>query len=293
MRKLLINQSVLITGTSSGIGRSIALSLDRSGFQVFAGVRTKRDAMKLKKMASKHLITVIIDVTKKETLLKTKKIISSYIKDRGLWGLINNAGVNISGPLEVLPIIEFKNQFNINVIGPLEVIKLFLPLLRKSKGRIINIGSISGRISAPFIGPYAASKSALRSITDSLRMELRSWDISVILIEPGNVSTSMWKKTLSTAEQIAQSFSSEAHNLYDDFIITAYKARKALGKKGLALAKINQAILHALTSKNPKYNYLLGMDAKIFTLVAKFFPISFRDWLFLRHLGLLKNRPKK
>ncbi len=280
------NQFILITGASQGIGKACALYLDNLGFQIFAGVRTKKDANILKKSASKNLMPVFIDITNANSIKSAVDIINKTVKGQGLMGLINNAGVNISGPMEFLPITEIKKQFDINIIGHIKVIQAFLPLLRKVKGRIINIGSIAGQMAAPFIGPYAASKFAMEAITDSLRMELRPWGISVSIIEPGSVATSMWKKTSFVADGITRHLSNEALSYYGSALESAARTREILGTKGILPEIVAKAVEHALISKKPKTRYFVGRDAKFLSIIKKFIPDRISDNVIIKQLGL-------
>ncbi len=145
-----IKSAVVITGASTGVGRETALLLDKQGYQVFAGVRTKKDAESLKLNASSNLLPIILDVTKSEQIKSAVELISLTIVDRGLIGLINNAGILVDGPLEYLSIEELRWQFEVNVIGQVAITQAFLPMIRQTKGRIINIGSVSGKVSSPF-----------------------------------------------------------------------------------------------------------------------------------------------
>ena len=177
--------SVIITGASSGIGEACALRLDRRGFHVFAGVRRISDGELLQQKTSDRLVPVLLDVTSQESIASAKELISAQIHPAGLFGLFNNAGIPLGGALEALDLDDFRSQMEVNLIGAIAMTQAFLPLLRKGNGRIINMSSISGLIALPFVGPYAATKFALEAISDSLRVELKPWGISVSLVEAG------------------------------------------------------------------------------------------------------------
>lgn len=179
-------RSVVITGASTGIGAACALELDRRGFRVFAGVRKAADGLRLHEQASRWLAPLMIDVTDATSIAEAAKTVAAALDGGPLTGLVNNAGIVVGGPLETLPPSEFRRQLDVNVVGQLLVTQAFLPLLRAGRGRIVNIGSFSGRVGVPYSGAYAASKHALKAMTDSLRIELRRWKISVSTVEPGS-----------------------------------------------------------------------------------------------------------
>src|SRR5439155_3574156 len=149
-----ITKSIVITGASTGIGRACALRLDRMGFRVFAGVRKTEDGEALKQQASERLTPVVIDVTDVASIARAAEMVAAEVGEAGLAGLVNDAGIAVAGPLEFIPIEELRKQLEVNVIGQIAVTQVFLPLLRKGHGRIVNMGSISGRLAVPLLGPY-------------------------------------------------------------------------------------------------------------------------------------------
>jgi NAD(P)-dependent dehydrogenase (short-subunit alcohol dehydrogenase family) len=179
--------AVVITGTSTGIGRATAVRLAGMGFRVFAGVRKPADADELAQTPG--ITPLIIDVTDPAIVSAAAETVASQTGSAGLRGLVNNAGITVPGPLEFLPLDDLRRQLEVNVIGPIAVTQAFLPLLRRGRGRIINIGSIGGKMSMPFLGAYHVSKFGMEALSDSLRQELRPWGIRVSLVEPGGVST--------------------------------------------------------------------------------------------------------
>jgi NAD(P)-dependent dehydrogenase (short-subunit alcohol dehydrogenase family) len=206
--------TVVVTGASTGIGQACALLLDQLGFSVFAGVRQDIDAQTLKQKASPRLIPVFLDVTDAESIASVVEKVTNTVGDAGIVGLVNNAGIAVPGPLELLAIAEFEHQMQVNVTGQLAVTQAFLGLLRQSRGRIINMGSISGISPTPYLGAYNASKFALEALTDVMRMELRPWGISVSIIEPGSIATPIWDKSLTQSEIGQESLSQSAQELY-------------------------------------------------------------------------------
>jgi len=186
-------KTILITGSSTGIGKACALHLDKLGFKVYAGVRKQADGDNLKKEASENLTPIILDVTDAESIESTVSIIERETGGE-VYGLVNNAGIGISGVLEVTPIEEIRKLMEVNMIGLMAVTQAFIPMLRKSKGRIINIGSSSSLLAFPGGSVYCASKFAVRAITDSLRLELKHFGISTVMVAPGAVESEIWEK---------------------------------------------------------------------------------------------------
>ena len=177
--------SVVITGASTGIGAACALALDKLDFRVFAGVRKRADGEALQAQASAKLTPVELDITNSNEIAAALKTIAGEVGDAGLTGLVNNAGIGVVGPLEIVSLDELRRQFEVNVIGLIAVTQALLPLLRKARGRVVNMSSIAGRAAMPYMGPYAASKHALEALSDALRIELQHTGVRVSVIEPG------------------------------------------------------------------------------------------------------------
>ncbi len=276
------SKAIVVTGASTGIGRACALYLDTLGFRVFGGVRKQTDAEALQQEASERLTPIFIDVTKQDTIAAAAQTVTAAVAGAGLAGLVNNAGIAVAGPLEFLPITDLRNQLEINVVGQLAVTQAFLPLLRQSKGRIINMSSISGRVAVPFAGPYAASKFSLEALTDSLRGELHSWGIEVVSIQPGAIITPIWEKTAAKGDEIMSSFSDEAHRLYGARLTAARTGLIKTGQQGIPAEEVAKVVAHALTAKRPKTRYVAGREAKVAAFPLKFLPDRLRDWFILR-----------
>lgn len=281
--------AVIVTGASTGIGEACALHLDGLGFSVFAGVRKTSDGAALARKASDRLTAVSIDVADGASIASAAEDVATAVGKAGLAGLVNNAGIAVAGPLEFLPISELRKQLEVNVIGQIAVTQAFLPLLRQGHGRIVNIGSISGRMATPFVGPYAASKFAMEALTDSLRMELRPWSISVSLIEPGSVATPIWRKSGAAADELARSLAERAHDLYGPALAAMRKAADKIGRAGVPAAVVAKAVAHALVSKRPKTRYVVGRDAKFRAALVTILSDRMRDGLIAQSLGLPKE----
>ena len=276
--------AVVITGASTGIGEACALHLAGLGFRVFAGVRKEADAAALRGKAMGRIAPLSLDVTDPAALGRAAAEVAGAVGDGGLAGLVNNAGIAVAAPLEFLPLDEFRRQLEVNVTGQLAATQAFLPLLRRGRGRIVNMSSIAGRIAGPMIGPYHASKFALEALSDALRLELRPWGLHVAVIEPGTIATPIWAKSGAAAEALLAALPARAHELYGPQI-AAMRARAARAEgSGIPPRRVAEAVAHALTARRPKTRYLVGTDARIGALVARL-PDRLRDRLLLRRLA--------
>ncbi len=206
--------TVLITGSSTGIGRAIALRLDRAGFQVFAGVRNRGDAEDLEAAGSDRLEPVIIDVTDEGTIEATRERILHVTGGR-LDALVNNAGIVVAAPVETMDLDGLRRQLEVNVTGQVAVTQAFIPELRAAKGRIVLMASIGGRMSTPYLSPYHASKFALEGIGDALRLEMNKFGVGVSIVEPGAVATPFWGKGRGQVEEVLGRMSPEQRELYE------------------------------------------------------------------------------
>lgn len=282
-----VNPTVVITGASTGIGKTCAIALDELGYQVFAGVRKWEDADALKQLASERLTPVIIDICDRQTLETACQKVRETVGDRGLDALINNAGIAIASPLEFIPIEELRKQLDVNVCGQIATTQVFLPLLRQARGRIVNMGSVSGKIAFPFLGPYCASKFALEALTDSLRMELQPWGIAVSLIEPASINTPIWHKSLTAAEKIIDTLPNptEFKRLYGEMVENIKANMFASETTGIAPEHVAKAAIHAIASPKPKTRYLVEEGIYVKAAIARF-PDRFKDWLISRKMGL-------
>jgi NAD(P)-dependent dehydrogenase (short-subunit alcohol dehydrogenase family) len=278
-------KSVVVTGASTGIGKACALHLDQLGYRVFACVRQQKDAQALYQQASERMIQLYLDVTQPQSIAAAACVVSTGAGEAGLAGLVNNAGIAVGGPLEFIPINKLQQQFNINVAGQIAVTQAFLPLLRRAQGRIVNLGSISGRVAMPMMGPYSASKFALGALNDALRLELYPWDIQVSMVEPAAVDTPIWGKSLAAARATAKELPPQAYDLYGAAMDITYQAVESAGHSALPVEKVVEAITHALTAKHPKTRYLVGRSTWVAALAAKFLSDGVRDKVILRLRG--------
>jgi NAD(P)-dependent dehydrogenase (short-subunit alcohol dehydrogenase family) len=278
--------TIVVTGASTGIGATCALRLDELGFKVFAGIRKAADGQQLAERASPHLVPLELDVTKPRQISAAAERVAEAVGEQGLLGLVNNAGIVVAGPLEHLSIPALREQFEVNVVGQIAVTQAFLPLLRAGGGRIVNMGSVSGRFASPFLGPYAASKFALEALTDALRVELRPWGIHVSLIEPGAVATPIWEKSERSAESMQETFSEEAEAHYGEALEKMRAVVTRLAQRAASPEEVAAAVVHALTARRPRTRYIIGAGARVQVQAAAWLPDRVRDGLIVRVIGL-------
>ena len=273
---------VLVTGSSTGIGRACALDLARRGFRVFAGVRREEDAEALR---GDGLATVMLDVTDADAIARVRDEIDGALAEEPLAGIVNNAGVGIGGPIEAVDLDDLRRQLEINTIAPVAVTQAFLPRLRAARGRVVNMGSVGGRVSQPFLGPYSASKYALEALSDVMRRELRPWGIKVAIVEPGNIKTRIWEKGASQVDEMRERMTPEQHELYGRNLERMEKIIKFADRSGAPPEKVAKAVAHALTSDRPRARYLVGADARVQLALEKGLPTPVVDRLMAKLSG--------
>lgn len=263
---------VIVSGASRGIGRHSAIALAKAGFHVLAGVRSAADNQNLAALNIENLSPIKLDITQGADI----ESLSETLDGRELFGLVNNAGIAALGPLEFLPLDEIRSEFEVNLFGHMAMIQTFLPHLRASKGRIVNISSISGFVGFPFFSAYAASKFALEGLSDSLRRELKPNGVAVSLIQPGNIDTDIWQTSISSTQIREDDLSEDAKRVYGNRF-----SRNADGSYGPAVksapGKVAQAVVQAMTEPTPKARYLVGKDARRFARLSRFLPDTWLD----------------
>lgn len=277
---------ILVTGASTGIGYAIAQEYLSKGYHVYASVRKEADAERLKKELGAHLRPLIFDVTDQEAVDAAVRTVTAEIGQEGLAFLVNNAGIATSGPLMLQDLDNIRWQFEVNVIGVMRVTQAFLPLLGASRnpgfppGRIIQISSVAGRMSAPFLGAYSGSKHALEGMSDSLRRELQLYGIDVIVIEPGAVKTPIWDKPSAT--DLSPFFGSDYEASGKKF--QAYVLEQ--GRAGLDAGFLARKIREVSEKKKPKAYYAYAPSKfRNFTL-PKILPPRVIDRAIKKALGL-------
>ena len=272
-------RSVLVTGSSTGIGRATALRLDADGWRVFAGVRREEDAEALRIEGSVRLVTVMLDVTDAAQVAAAAELIGERVGEAGLDGLVNNAGIAVLGPLETIPIDDFRRQIEVNLTGQVVVTQAMLSLVRRARGRVVFVSSIGGRMALPFGAPYHAAKFGIEAVADCLRQELRPWKIDVSLIEPGSIDTPIWERGEQIADEVAARAPAAQEELYGQTIERFRTAVRQTAERGIAPDKVAKVVAHALTARRPRTRYVVGADARGQALARRLLPDRAFDWV--------------
>jgi NAD(P)-dependent dehydrogenase (short-subunit alcohol dehydrogenase family) len=252
----------VITGASSGIGRECALQLAKLGFRVFAGVRREDDGKALQQQAPAQITPLLLDITNAEAIATAAQIVGVAVGDKGLAGLVNNAGITIAGPLEFVPIAMLRQQFEVDVIGQIAVTQAFLPLIRQGRGRIVNISSILGKSLVPLLGPYCISKFAFEAFSDELRMELLRSGIAVSVIEPGVIKTPIWHKSLALTDTMEQQLPPAALGIYGVAMARLREIIAQLSRTALPTQVVAKVVSHALTARHPRIRYVVAKGSR-------------------------------
>ncbi len=248
-------------------------------------MRRPEDGAALRAESSERLEPLILDVTDSEQIAAAAERVSEK-SPAGLAGLVNNAGVGVGGPLELIPIDDFRRQVEVNLIGQVAVTQAFLPALRKARGRVVFLSSIGGLNANPYMSPYHASKFGIEAVGDALRQELRQFGVEVSLVEPGSVATPIWDKGRDSADAIRGRLTPEDERLYGDKVARMSKVLEKIGARGVPPEKVAEAIGHALTANRPKTRYLVGADARMTLLMRRLVPDRIRDRIVARAAGL-------
>jgi len=275
--------TALVTGASSGIGRATALALTAIGWTVFAGVRTPDAGERLVADAvSGQLIPLTLEVTDPAQIEQARARVEQD-SDR-LDALVNNAGIGIGGPLELVPAEDLRRQFDVNVFAQVAVTQAMLPALRRAHGRIVFVSSIGGRVAMAFTAPYAASKHAIEAFGDALRVELRSSNVQVALVEPGSVATPIWDKSRAEADRM--SIPPELQAQYGKVPAAMDKVMRDTAKRGVPAEQVAATIAAALTAARMKSRYVVGRDARAMLIAKQLLPDHLFDRLARRALGV-------
>ncbi len=290
---------VLITGASTGIGRACALHLARLGFDVFAGVRKEQDGLALETEAAGlpdghgSVRAVRIDVTDSTSISSAVANICEKTGDDGLCAVVNNAGISVVGPVEFVSLADWHRQFEINFFGVIAVTQATLPLLRKHvvrrgkwSARLVNMSSIAGRIAQPILGPYTASKHALESLSDSLRIELRPQGIHVCSVNPGAIDTPIWSKAHAVVDQLTSDHPSR--ELYGQMIDGVSAAAERAHAGANPPCEVAKAVATALTRKTPKTRYFVGKDAMSGQIAKRIIPDRMFDSILEKYFAVRK-----
>lgn len=274
------NSHVLITGTSTGIGRACVLRLARNGFSVLAGVRSEADGKSLEQAVGAGARAIVLDLTDAAAIARTAETVKQICGEDGLLGLVNNAGISVHGPVEHVPLSEWRRQFEVNFFGQIALTQAMLPSLRlgvsrRGRARIVMMSSIAGRIAQPIIAPYNASKYALEAASDALRLEVRSQGIGVCLIEPGAIDTPIWAK----AEANPGTFPPDhpARILYARAIDAVVNSARKSAKSAIPADRVARVVEKCLTRRHPRARYLVGADAHVGAAAKRLLPTAVLD----------------
>jgi len=280
-------KSVLVTGASTGIGRETARLAATQGWSVFAGVRKEADAEAIRAEGLPNLRPILVDITQGSMIEAAIGEIDARVGAEGLHALVNNAGIARGGPVEFTDLSHWREQLETNIIGTIEMTRHALPLLRKSQNaRIVNVGSIVGLVSVPFIAPYAASKHAIDAITASQRIELAPWNIHATVIAPGSVNTPIWDKAERDSTDLLERLSPLARDRYGKQLESMTSYGLTTGRKGTSPEQVAKVICKALKTPKPRQRYLVGSDAKMLNRLSQILPAGTLEWVLRRHYGV-------
>lgn len=280
-------RTVLITGCSSGIGRATALLLAENGFRVLAGVRRAEQVEQLSDPRLPHLEPILLDVTNEDDV----RSVVGYIQQtcpQGLFGLVNNAGMALPAAVELSTIDEVRRLLEVNTLGPMRMIQSCLPLLRAGHGRVINMSSMNGTLAMPMVGAYSASKFALEALSDTLRVELRPWQIPVIIVRPGQVRTSIFAKARDELNTRSRDIPIELKEGYDAMYARAGEFNERGAQSSTSPEMVARVVCRALEAKRPRTHYLVGIDAWGMQLAKSLVPQRLLDRMFARAMRVFK-----
>lgn len=273
---------VLVTGTSSGVGRSTALLLSANGFEVLAAVRDKADATDLLNQNLKHIHPVLIELQDQGTIEEAVREVTQNVGEGGLLGLVNCAAMLHCGPLEYFPREHWFEQYDVNLFGPLALTRAMLPLIRKAGGRIVNIGAVGGGISLPFYGAIASSKIAFEAVNDCLRRELHPFGIHVSIIEPGGIDTPANIKMRDSVTHFLDNLEPKGHARYGEPMEAFSQWAYTMHHQNLKPETVAKTVMKSLTAKKPKTRYRLGWDSKSSAILMRLLPDRLFDKIILK-----------
>ncbi len=272
---------LVVTGASTGIGAATARELARRGFHVLAGVRRGTDADALR---AANLEPVMLDITNEVEIAALVKHITDDPERRPLRALVNNAGIAVNAPVEALPLSEWRRLFDVNFFGHIAMTQALLPALIESRGTVVNITSVGGKLAMATYGPYAGSKFALEAVSDALRREVEPLGVKVIVVEPGAVTTEMSGRVVVTAERITSAMTTEQRDRYAPLMHSIISQAQTYIRKGLPAEDAGRVIADAITSKRPRTRYTIGRDAAIIVRLARCLSDRMLDSLLARSL---------
>ncbi len=271
-------RAVVVSGASKGIGRACVAELARRGYHVFAGVRSSTDGAALRDEAGDHVTPLTLDVTREADVARAADTVRDAVAARGVWGLVNNAGIVVAGPLEFLPGDALRDQFEVNVFGTLALTRALLPLLRAARGRVVNVSSVNGRLASPFSGAYAGSKFALEGLSDALRLELAPAGVAVVVVQPGAIATAIWETSRQRAMNLLPRYPADAWTHYGSVLDRLQDIR--VPPRAAPAERVARVVARALAARRPRTRYHVGWDARAGVLLARLLPGRALDWVF-------------
>jgi len=264
--------TALVTGAGRGIGRTIAEQLAAHGWDVIAGVRSEADGAALTAVDPQRISAIILDITDDGQVEALDSTLPAQLD-----AVVNNAGVVLAGPMETLSSEQWRRQLDVNVVGQLAVTRAVLPRLRAARGRVLFISSVNGRLSTPLIGAYAASKFALEAAADALRMELSPWRIPVVLIEPAQTDTDMWRTAGTMVDDVEAALTPAERELYGRHVAGMRKSVSISQRLAVAPEKVSDVVRAALTARRPRARYIVGAGPRLQVALMTNLPARVRD----------------
>jgi NAD(P)-dependent dehydrogenase (short-subunit alcohol dehydrogenase family) len=273
--------TVLVTGAGRGIGRATATRLANAGWDVIAGVRAPEHGEALVAAGAGRIAPLLLDVTDEAHVSALDAALPARLD-----AVVNNAGVAMSAPVEALSLNDLRRQLEVNVVGQVAVTQAVLPRLRASKGRVVFVSSLSGRVATPMLGAYNASKFALEGMADTLRMELRPWGIRVSLIEPSQTDTDMWRSAEEELDAAVAALAPAHRELYAGHIAGTRKLIPMAQRMALPVDGAAAAVQRALTSSRPRARYVVGTGPRVQAALAGVTPTPVLDRLLSKVTGV-------
>jgi NAD(P)-dependent dehydrogenase (short-subunit alcohol dehydrogenase family) len=275
------NELIVVTGASTGIGAATARELAHRGFHVLAGVRRDIDADALR---AERIEPHLLDITTEADVAAIARRVTDDPEHRQLRALVNNAGIAVNAPVEALPMTEWRRQFEVNLFGHIAMTQALLPALLDNSGTVVNISSVGGRVAMATYGAYAGSKFALEAVSDALRREVAGFGVTVIVVEPGAVTTEMAGRGVATAEALAAAMTADQHQRYDALTDAITTQARTFARDGVSAAHAAKVIADAITTTNPRTRYTVGRDAAVIVRLTRLVPDRFLDQILRRNL---------
>lgn len=268
---------VLITGSSTGVGAACVARLAASGWTVLAGVRRAEDGDRLVANVAGHVRPLLLDVTDASTVEQAASTVKAVCGERGLRGLVNNAGVPLIGPVELVSVEQWREHLEVNLLGAVAMTRAVFEHVRTAGGRLVYIGSQLGRIALPGSATYAAGKHGLEALTEALRHELAGTSMRVALIEPGQIKTPLLAKSSGDVERLAEQLQAIDRAEYRHLVPAARAYLRGGGTLGMTPDRVARQVEHALSAARPKRRYLIGLDARLLAGLVTRLPDPLRD----------------